>query len=80
MTTRRVYFTLAKHPTRGWMRVGKAYASRDAAKECLLLVRGAWRGVQVRVAQCTLRYDAGHLDEKSLRTLDKKFNMDGPNE
>ena len=76
MTTRRVYFTMILHSVNGWTRAGRAYSSRAAAVEWLPFVRKAWRGLRVKVSQCTLRYNAGHLDERSIRTLDKKFNME----
>jgi hypothetical protein len=75
-----VFFTMVNHPAKGWMRVGKAYGSRDAAREWLPFVRGAWRGMRVKVVQCTLRWINGQLDEKSRTVLDKRFNMDAPNE
>jgi hypothetical protein len=76
---RRVWFTMVSHPAKGWMRVGKAYGSRAAAAEWVPFVRGAWRGLRVKVAQCTLRWVNGQLDERSRRTLDEKFNMNAPN-
>jgi hypothetical protein len=76
---RRVWFTMVSHPAKGWMRVGNAYVSRDVAREWVPFVRGAWRGLRVKVSQCTLRWVNGQLDEKSRRTLDEKFNMDAPN-
>ncbi len=76
---RRVWFTMIMHPATGWTRVGRAYASRNSASEWIPFVRGAWRGLQTKVAQCTLRWVNGQLDDKSRRTLDKKFNMDAPN-
>ena len=76
---RRVWFTMVLHPANGWMRAGKAYGSREAAREWVFFVRGAWRGLRVKVSQCTLRWVNGQLDEKSRRTLDEKFNMDAPN-
>jgi hypothetical protein len=76
---RRVWFTMVLHPLNGWIRAGKAYGSRDAAREWVPFVRGAWRGLRVKVSQCTLRWVNGQLDERSRRTLDEKFNMDAPN-
>lgn len=76
---RRVWFTMVSHPANGWIRAGKAYGSREAAREWVPFVRGAWRGLRVKVSQCTLRWVNGQLDERSRRTLDKKFNMDAPN-
>ena len=76
---RRVWFTMVLHPAKGWMRAGKAYGSRKAAREWVPFVRVAWRGLRVKVSQCTLRWVNGQLDERSRRTLDEKFNMDAPN-
>ena len=76
---RRVWFTMVLHPAKGWMRAGKAYGSRETAREWVPFVRGAWRGLRVKVSQCTIRWVNGKLDEKSRRTLDEKFNMDAPN-
>ena len=76
---RRVWFVMVMHPAKGWMRAGQAYGSREAAAEWVPFVRGAWRGLRTKVAQCTLRWVNGELDEKSRRTLDEKFNMDAPN-
>lgn len=76
---RRVWFVMVLHPDKGWMRVGNAYGSRQAAREWLPLVRGAWRGLRTRVSQCTLRWVNGELTDRSRRTLDEKFNLDAPN-
>lgn len=77
-TKRRCYFTMAMHPEKGWTRVGKAYGSREVAASWLPVIRRAWRGCRVRVAQCTLRYAAGRLDARSAAVLDRKFNMEAP--
>ena len=79
-TKRVVFFTMVQHPTNGWMRVGSAYSSREAAAGWLPFVRKCWRICRVRVVQCTLRLVDGVLDEKSKLVLDKKFNMDAPTE
>ena len=78
MSTRRVWFTMVLHPTTGWTRAGKAYGSCEAARSWVPFLRGAWRGLPVKISQCTLRWADGQLDETSRRTLDKKFNMDVP--
>ncbi|HYE79203.1 MAG TPA: hypothetical protein VEI97_14565 [bacterium] len=75
-TTRTVFFTMVRHPVNGWIRVGNAYASRKAASGWLSFVRGAWRGCQVRVSQCTLQYVGGVLTERSRAVLDQKYNLD----
>lgn len=82
---RRVFFTMVLNPWKGesgaWERVGKAYATREAARSWLPFVRGAWRNVcRVKIAQCTLRFKDGVLTERSKEILDKKFNMDAPND
>jgi hypothetical protein len=79
-TKRTVFFTMVRHPIKGWTRVGNAYPSRDAAKEWLPFVRGSWRGLRAKVSQCTLRLEAGKLCERSRRVLDEKFNLDAPAE
>jgi len=71
-----VFFTMVLHPVQGWTRCGNAYGSKKAAVDWLPFVRGAWRGLRARVAQCTLRFDNGVLTEKSRTILDKKFNID----
>ena len=77
-TKRRVWFTMVLHPVNGWMRAGKAFSSREDAVDWLPVVRGAWRGLRCRVAQCTLCWINGNLDRQSIKTLDEKFNMDAP--
>ena len=74
----RVFFTMVEHPIDGWIRVGKAYPTRDAAKEWIGFVRRHWRFCRVRISSCTLRRVNGELDERSRQVLDKKFNMDPP--
>lgn len=71
-----VFFTMVRHPVKGWMRCGNAYPSRKAATDWLPFVRGAWRGLRARVAQCTLRFNDGVLTERSRKLLDQKFNLD----
>lgn len=78
MERRTVFFTMVLHPGKGWARVGNAYATRKGATSWLPFVRGAWRGCQARVSQCTLRLENGALCEKSKRVLDKKYNLDAP--
>ncbi|SED38037.1 hypothetical protein SAMN05216178_7012 [Pseudomonas saponiphila] len=76
MEKQTVFFTMVQHPIKGWMRVGKPYPSRAAAKEWLPVVRGSWRGFRAKVAQCTVRFEGGKVSEKSRQILDTKFNMD----
>lgn len=73
--TRQVYFTMVLHPGRGWIRVGNAYSSRKAALEWLPFVRRAWQ-CQAKVEAATLGLVDGRLDEKSIRLLNQKFNLD----
>jgi hypothetical protein len=75
---RLVYFTMVLHPLNGWLRVGKAYNSRETAKGWLGFVRGAWRGCRVKVLSCPLTWINGKLNAASLRRLDVQFNMDAP--
>ena len=78
VTTRRLFFTMVRHPVTGWMRVGNAYATRKGAQGWLSFVRAAWRGLPARVSQFTLRFVDGALDERSRRVLDEKFNLEPP--
>ena len=55
VTTQRVWFTMARHPTGGWFRVGNAYGTEGSARSWLPFVRKAKRNCRVRVSQCTLR-------------------------
>jgi hypothetical protein len=75
---RRVFFTMVLHPETGWTRVGRCYGTKEAARQWLPLVRGAWRGLRVKVAQCTLRWKDGQMTESSRKTLSEKFNMEPP--
>lgn len=77
-STRVVFFTMVRHPTRGPLRVGNAYGSRKAAADWLPFVRGSWRGCSVSISRCTLRFEGGVLSEASRRVLDEKYNMDAP--
>ena len=79
MTTRvkkTLFFTMINHPIRGWIRVGQPYPSRQAAREWMPFVRGAWRGLQTKVSQCTVHLVDGQVCEASKRVLDLKFNLD----
>lgn len=76
MNERRLFFTMVLHPSSGWTRVGPAYPSREAAREWLPFVRGSWRGLPAKVAQCTVRLEGGKVCEASRRVLDEKFNME----
>ena len=73
---RTVFFTMVMHPATGWTRVGNAYPSRKAAADWLPFVRGAWRGLRVKVSQCTVRLEGGKVCEQSRRLLDEKYNLD----
>lgn len=75
---RTVFFTMVRHPIKGWIRAGNAYGTKKEAASWLPFVRGAWRGCYVRVSQCTLRLQNGVLCEKSKRLLDTKYNLDVP--
>ena len=73
---RTVFFTMVRHPVKGWTRVGNAYATRKDAASWLRFVRGAWRGCNTKVSQCTLQFEDGAVCERSKRLLDKKYNLD----
>lgn len=75
MEKRTLFFTMVLHPSIGWIRVGRAYPSREAATDWLPFVRGYWRGFRARVSQCTVRIDGGKVCEKSRRVLDEKYNV-----
>ena len=75
MKKRTIFFTMVRSHS-GWVRVGPAYSSREAAREWLPFVRGSWRGCAAKIAQCTIRLDGGKVCEKSRRVLNEKFNMD----
>ncbi len=76
MEKRTVFFTMVMHPATGWTRVGNAYPSRKAAADWLPFVRNVWRGLRVKVSQCTVRLEGGKVCEQSRRLLDKKYNLD----
>ena len=74
--TVRVFFTMVHHPSGQLIRDGNAHSTEAAAKGWVPFVRGSWRGCRVTVSPCTLRWVDGRLDERSVRLLDKKFNLD----
>lgn len=76
----KVFFTMVKHPFRGWIRVGNAYSSKEAAQEWLPFVSKAWSGLKAKVSPCTLKFVNGKLSNASLHTLDVKFNMNPPDQ
>ena len=76
---RRLYFTMVCHPL-GAMRAGNAYATKQDACDAVPLVRGAWRGLRVKVSQCTLVWCDGVLTPKSVETLSRKYNLEPPKE
>ena len=76
----RVFFTMVNHPRYGWIRVGKAYASSQAAREWVPFVRSYWRGLRTKVVSCSLRFVDGKLTAASAKKLDVKFNMSPPDE
>ena len=75
----RLYFTMVLHPFSGWIRVGKAYGSREAAESWVPFVRKAWRGCRAKVE--TFRYKTvnGAMDSDSAKVLSERYNMDTPN-
>lgn len=75
-----LYFTMVRHPKRGWIRCGNAFDSRANAQSWIPFVRRTWRGCAAKVAQCTLQFVDGKLSSKSVSVLDQKFNMDPPKE
>ena len=76
---RRLYFTLVCHPL-GAKRVGNAYPTKQDARDAVLFVRGAWRGMRVKVSQCTIVWRDGVLTPKSVETLSCKYNLEPPRE
>jgi hypothetical protein len=73
---RRVWFNMVKTPT-GWMRVGNAFGSKEAAEDMLdLIVRGYYPGRETKAEPLDLNYVDGRLDEQTARILDEKFNLD----
>lgn len=75
-TKRTLFFTMVQHPVKGWARAGNAYPSRKAASDWVPFVRGASRGLAVKVSQVTVRFEGGKVTEQSRRVLDAKFNLD----
>ena len=78
LVRRVVFFTMVQHPCEGWMRVGKAFATKKAARGWVPFVRKAWRGLSTKVSQCTLTWQDGKLTAESVKVFDEKFNMDAP--
>ena len=73
---RQVWFNMVKTPT-GWMRVGNAFGSKEAAEDMLdLIVRGYYLGREIKAEPLDLNYVDGRLDEQTVRILDEKFNLD----
>jgi hypothetical protein len=75
-TKETVFFTMVQHPINGWTRVGNAYTSYNRATGWLSFVRGAWSGCKVKVSQFTAVWVDGELTDKSVKTLDEKYNLD----
>lgn len=75
---RTLYFTMVRHPSSGWIRVGKPFSKKETARGWLSFVKGAWRGLPVKISQMTCTLVDGEIDEKSKQILDEKFNMDPP--
>lgn len=74
-----LFFTMA-HTPHGVRRVGKAYPSREVARDWIPLVRGAWH-CRVTVRKLVVRFNAdGQIDAKTKRRLDLEFNLDPPKE
>ncbi len=72
---RTVFLTMVSHPN-GWVRVGNAYPSREAATDWVPFVRSAWRGLKTKVEACKLTFVDGKLTDESRQLLDQKFNLD----
>ena len=73
-----VFFTMVEIST-GWMRVGNAYASREDAEGWLDFVSASKGGRPARVEGLDLFYVDGQLDERTVRELDERFNLDAQN-
>lgn len=75
----RVWFLMVHHPCGKVIRVGQAYSTRGQAASWRSFVRGGWRGCRVSIATLTLHANTdGTLTAATLRTLDRKFNLDAP--
>ena len=72
-----VFFIMVEIST-GWIRVGNAYATRKGAEGWLDFVSAAKGGRPARVEGLELVYIDGELDERTIRALDEKFNLDKP--
>jgi len=73
----RVFFIMVRRPDGGWRRVGPRYRDRAVARSWVSFVGKAWHS-KPRISQCTLTLVDGRLDERSVRVLDEKYNMDPP--
>ena len=73
-----VYFVMVNHPLKGWMRCGKAYATKADAKEWVPFVRASWSGFRTKAVSCVLTYKDGVMTQASVNKLSIKFNMDAP--
>lgn len=71
-----LFFTMVKHPLKGWIRAGNAYFSRGSAQEWLPFVKGRWRYCKVKVSQCTITLMNGVPTDKSRKILSEKFNLE----
>lgn len=76
LTHKKVFFIMVLHPAGKWVRVGNSYPSSEAAREWVPFVRGAWRGLRVKVRPFTIELQDGHISEKSKKELDEVFNLD----
>jgi len=73
-----IYFTMVYRVDLGWVRVGRAYTSKEVAENWLGFVSSAWGGKPTEVSMFTVTSIDGVLDGESIRILDEKYNMDPP--
>ena len=78
LVRRLVFFTMVLHPSQGWIRVGKAFTSKESAQGWVPFVRSAWRGCRTKVSRATFTWQDGVMTPQSKKVLDEKFNMDVP--
>lgn len=77
-TKRKVFFTMMHHPAKGWIRVGRPFASREVAKSWVPFVEKAKGGAPVHVESFTLIFDNGSLTPACVKRLSARYNMDPP--
>ena len=74
-TTRTIWLTIIQYATGVWVRTGKPYRTKEAAKSWLSFVKSACHAKRGKVIKVTVTLIDGQPSQADVERFDKEFNL-----